>query len=90
MHTGAVIAAAEMSSRMVQFRELMKVGNRTMTERVIVNFKQAGVQEIVLVAGHRFEQLEKELRGFGVTFLENRNYENTQMFESAKDRKSVV
>ena len=84
MHTGAVIAAAEMSSRMVQFRELMKVGNRTMTERVIVNFKQAGVQEIVLVAGHRFEQLEKELRGFGVTFLENRNYENTQMFESAK------
>lgn len=38
MWVGAVIAAAGMSPRMVQFKQLMKLGNRTMAERVIVNF----------------------------------------------------
>lgn len=84
MSTGALIAAAGMSVRMMQFKQLMKIGNRTMAERVIVNFRQAGVSEIVMVTGHRSEQLEKELRGFGVTFLKNADYETTEMFASVK------
>lgn len=84
MRTGAVIAAAGMSARMVQFKQLMKIGNRTMAERVIMNFRQAGVEEIAMVVGYRSEQMEKELRGFGVTFLKNTAYETTEMFESVK------
>lgn len=84
MRTGAVIAAAGMSVRMEQFKQLMKIGNRTMAERVIVNFQKAGIREIAVVTGHRWEQMEKELRGFGVTFLKNRNFETTRMFESVK------
>lgn len=38
MRVGAVIAAAGMPPRMVQLEQLMKLGNRTMAERVIVNF----------------------------------------------------
>lgn len=84
MQTGAVIAAAGMSARMVQFKQLMKIGNRTMTERVIANFRTAGIREIVVVTGHRSEQMEKELRGFEVTFLKNEDYETTRMFASVK------
>lgn len=84
MQTGAVIAAAGMSARMVQFKQLMKIGNRTMTERVIANFRKAGIREIVVVTGHRSEQMEKELRGFEVTFLKNEDYETTRMFASVK------
>lgn len=84
MRTGAVIAAAAMSARMEQFKQQMKIGNRTMAERVIVNFQQAGIREIVIVTGHRCEQIEKELRNFGVTFLKNRDFESTRMFESVK------
>lgn len=84
MKTGAVIVAAGMSTRMQQFKQLMKIGNRTMAERVVVNFRQAGVEEIVMVTGYRSQQLEKELQGFGVTFLKNNQYQTTEMFDSAK------
>lgn len=84
MKTGAVIAAAGMSSRMMQFKQLMKIGNRTMAERVIMNFRRAGIEEIAIVTGYRCDQMEKELRGFGVTFLKNADYEITEMFESVK------
>lgn len=84
LKTGAVIVAAGMSTRMAQFKQLMKIGSRTMAERVVVNFQRAGVKEIVMVTGYHSEQLEKELQGFGITFLKNENYETTQMFDSAK------
>lgn len=84
MRAGAVIAAAGMSPRMVQFQQFMNISTRTMTERVIVNFRQAGIHEIVIVAGHRFAQMEKELRGYGVTVLKNEQYASTRMFASAK------
>lgn len=82
--TAAIIVAAGMSTRMAQFKQLMKIGSRTMAERVAVNFQRAGVKEIVMVTGCHSRQLEKELQGFGITFLENKDYETTQMFDSAK------
>lgn len=84
MKTAALIVAAGMSTRMVQFKQLMKIGSRTMAERVVVNFRQAGINEIVMVTGYRSEQLEKELRPFEITFLKNDRYETTQMFDSAR------
>lgn len=84
MKTAALIVAAGMSTRMAQFKQLMKIGSRTMAERVVVNFKQAGITEIAMVTGYRSEQLEKELQSFGVTFLKNARYETTQMFDSAR------
>lgn len=84
MKTGAVIAAAGMSARMEQFQQLMRIGNRTMAERVVMNFRRAGIEDIVMVTGYRCDQMEKELRGFGVTFLKNTDYEITEMFESVK------
>lgn len=84
MRYGAVIVAAGMSTRMKQFKQLMKIGDMSIAERVIVNFRRAGVDEIVMVTGYNAENLEKALRDFDITFVRNNNYENTQMFDSAR------
>lgn len=84
MRYGAVIVAAGMSTRMKQFKQLMKIGEMSLAERVIVNFRRAGVKDIVMVTGFNADQLEKSLRGFDVTFIRNENYEHSQMFDSAR------
>lgn len=84
MNFGAVIVAAGMSTRMQEFKQLMKIGDMTFAERVITNFQRAGVRDIVIVTGYRGEELEKSLRGRGVVFLKNPKYETTRMFDSAQ------
>lgn len=84
MNTGAVIVAAGMSTRMKDFKQLMKIGDLTMAERVVTNFRRAGVKDIVMVTGYRAELVEKKLRHYGIAFLRNESYETTQMFDSAK------
>lgn len=82
--TGAVIVAAGMSTRMEQFKQLMKVGGMTMAERVVDNFHRAGIREIVMVTGYQSDLLKKALSGQKIQFLYNADYETTQMFDSAK------
>lgn len=84
MKTGAVIVAAGMSTRMNEFKQLMKIGDLTIVERVVLNFLRVGIKEIVVVTGYRAEQVEKALYHKGITFLRNENYENSQMLDSAK------
>lgn len=84
MRTGAVIVAAGMSKRMRQFKQLMKIGDMSFAERVVMNFKKAGVDDIVMVTGYQADQLEESLKGLDVVFLRNEQYETTQMFDSAK------
>lgn len=81
---GAVIVAAGMSTRMKQFKQLMKVGDLTFADRVVLNFRRAGVRDIVMVTGYQAALLEKSLCGKGVVFLRNEAYETSQMFDSAK------
>ena len=80
---GAVIAAAGMSGRMNAFMKLSKTGDMTMAERVVMNFRQAGIDDIVVVTGFRAEEVEKSLKGSGVVFLRNTDYEKTEMIDSA-------
>lgn len=81
---GAVIVAAGMSTRMKQFKQLMKIGDMSIAERVIVNFRRAGVKNIVMVTGYNADQVEKALRDFDITFVRNKDYQTTQMFDSVK------
>lgn len=81
---GAVIVAAGMSTRMKDFKQLMKIGDLSMAERVALNFQRAGIKDIVMVTGYQAKRLEKELNRLGITFLRNERYETTQMFDSAK------
>jgi len=84
MKTGAVIVAAGMSSRMGDFKPMLKIGAISMVQRIIINFQQAGVFPIVLVTGFRGEELEKHISKMGVICIRNKDYEKTQMFDSAK------
>ena len=84
MSVGAVIVAAGMSTRMKQFKQLMKIGNLTMAERVVIHFKRAGIRDIVMVTGFHSNLLEESLGYLDITFLENENYAHTEMLDSAK------
>lgn len=84
MKIGAVIVAAGMSAQMRDFKELMKTGELSMAERVVLNFHRAGVKEIVMVTGYQGKLVEKSLQHCGITFLRNEHYERTQMLDSAK------
>ncbi len=90
MGTAAVIAAAGMSSRMGDFKPMLKVGSMSMARRVIANFQRAGAFPIVLVTGFRGAELEKHVAGTGVICVRNEHYASTQMFDSAKIGLSYV
>jgi len=73
-----------MTARMKQFRQLMNIGDMSIAERVIVNFRRAGVSEIVMVTGYNAGHVEKALKDFDLTFIKNENYVDAEMFESAR------
>lgn len=84
MHIGAVITAAGMSSRMGEFKPLLKIGSMSMAGRIAATFRQAGAETVVMVTGYRADELESHLSGSGIVFLRNPDYERTHMFDSAK------
>ena len=81
---GAVIVAAGMSSRMGEFKPLLKVGNLTIIERVVSTLKSSGIEQIVIITGNNAKALEDYLKNKGITFIRNENYASSQMFDSAK------
>ena len=72
---GAVITADGTGERDGASRALQKIQGMTLAEYITVNFQRAGVKDIVIVAGSQEEQLKKQLKGFGVTFLQNESCE---------------
>ncbi|NCB52594.1 MAG: nucleotidyltransferase family protein [Clostridia bacterium] len=90
MQTGAVIAAAGLSSRMGDFKPMLKIGSASMAQRIIIHFHRVGVFPIVVVTGFRSEALEQHLSRLGVLFVRNERYETSDMFASAKIGLSVL
>lgn len=84
MKVGAVITAAGMSSRMGDFKQLMKIGPYFMIEHLILKFKQAGIEDIVIVTGYKSDILREALAKYDVEFVHNCNYDKTQMLDSVK------
>ncbi len=84
MKTGAVIAAAGISSRMGDFKPMVQLGSISIIHRQIHTLKQGDVDPIVIVTGYRAEELEKHVAKLGVICVKNEDYESTQMLDSAK------
>lgn len=82
--TGAVITAAGTGSRNGGSSALQEVKGMSLVKHVVVSFQRAGIKEIVLVTGKQDEQLKKELKGFGITFLQNREDTCAEMLDSVK------
>lgn len=79
---GAVIVAGGLSSRMKDFKPLLKIDKKTMIETTASNFIKAGVDRIVVVTGHRSQDIEKQLAGYNIKCIKNENYRTTHMFDS--------
>lgn len=84
LKTGAVIVAAGMSSRMGAYKPMLPVGSASMSQHIVSTLRKAGAEPIVMVTGHEADLLEAHLSGQQLVFLRNRNYQVTQMFDSAK------
>lgn len=78
---GAVILAAGFSSRMGRFKPLLKLGGRTLLDRVVGLFHRVGVSEIVVVCGHRAEETAAAARILGAEPVINPDFANG-MFSS--------
>jgi len=65
----AILLAAGRSSRMGAFKPLLPFGNKTVIQCCIDSLREGGVETIVVVLGHRADDLREELTG--VSFAVN-------------------
>lgn len=82
MNACALIVAAGLSSRMGNFKPMIRIGDLTIAEHGIKAIRDAGVGNIVMVTGFRHNELEFQLRKYGIHFVHNPQYENSHMFDS--------
>jgi len=57
MSIAAIILSAGYSSRMGEFKPLLPLGNATVLERDVSLFRDAGIEDVRVVIGHRAEEL---------------------------------
>jgi molybdenum cofactor cytidylyltransferase len=69
----AIILAAGRSRRMGKFKPLLPFGNQTVIESCIGNLRAAAVENIVVVVGHRADDVRRKLDPVPVTFVVNAN-----------------
>lgn len=81
---GAVIAAAGKFDEEDGISPFMKLGSISLIRRIILIFQQAQVDYIVVITGYQAYELEHHLASYGVIFIHNENYENSDKFESLK------
>ena len=79
---GAVVAAAGLSSRMGEFKPLLPFAGDTVLGRCLDNLLRAGATEVVVVTGHRADELAPVLSARPVRAVHNPDYAHTEMFDS--------
>jgi putative nucleotidyltransferase with HDIG domain len=77
----AIVLAAGCSSRMAEFKPLLTLAGSTALERCIGLFRAAGVAEVVVVVGHRAEELQPLAERAGARCVLNSHFEQG-MFSS--------
>ncbi|AKN31790.1 LysR family transcriptional regulator [Clostridium carboxidivorans P7] len=82
--TGGIIVAAGKISEKSEACPLRKIGSITIIKRIVLTFQKAGVSNIVVVTGYRSQEVEHNLAYYGVIFLYNPKYEDSQMIDSIK------
>jgi len=77
----AIILAAGESKRMQAFKPLLTLGRMTVVERAIHLFKSAGIDDVLVVIGHRAHELAALLAEWGVKHVVN-EFHREGMFSS--------
>ena len=79
----SIILSAGFSSRMGDFKPLLRFGNVTIIEYIVKLFSDAGIDDISVVTGYRSDDLTELLKKLNVNVIFNSEYESG-MFSSAK------
>lgn len=82
MRLKGLIAAAGLSSRMEEFKPFMKLNGFPMIQMTVQSLRNAGIQDITVVTGHRAEELARILEPLKVHLVENPAYGETDMLAS--------
>jgi molybdenum cofactor cytidylyltransferase len=81
----AVVLAAGLSQRMGEFKTLMPWGKTSVVGRVVEELRGSGVvDKIIVVTGHRADEVRRELEKCEVAFAHNQEYEKGGMLSSIK------
>lgn len=70
-----LILAAGRSSRAGHFKPLLPLGGRTVIETILHSYSAAGISDILVVLGHRAEDIKPVLDAHGVQWIVNAQYE---------------
>ncbi len=74
-----ILLAAGASTRMGDLKQLLPVAGKTLLERTLTNALSSRLDCVVLVLGHRAQDIERALAGLardpGLTIVHNRNYQ---------------
>ena len=84
MGTGALIAAAGLSSRMGAFKPMLPLGGDTIIRRGVKTLLAGGCAPVAVVTGREAERLRAHLSDLPVTCLYNPDYASCQMLDSVK------
>ncbi len=75
MRFAAVILAAGYSSRIGGFKPLMELGRQSLIARCAGVFRRAGIDDIVVISGHRREEVEAEAARLGLSCIHNPDFD---------------
>lgn len=88
MVSNGIILAAGLSSRMNEFKPLLKLQERTIIEHSVDSMIRGGVNQVIVVLGYRAQEVETLLRhkydASRLLFIRNQKYEETDMLTSVK------
>lgn len=74
VHVAAVLLAAGTSSRMGAFKQLLPFRGTTIVRACVRTLRDSSVDEVLVVVGHRADEVRAELAGETVTLVENARY----------------
>jgi molybdenum cofactor cytidylyltransferase len=80
--TAAIVLAAGLSRRMGRFKLTLPWGDRTVIGQVVATLEAAGVEEIIVVLGHRSDKVTQALAGTTARIVFNPDYASGEMLSS--------
>jgi molybdenum cofactor cytidylyltransferase len=82
MSISAIILAAGQSKRMGEPKMLLPWQNTTVLGKVIETFKQAGIEDILVITGSTRNEVEKIVAGYKLRTTHNQDFASEEMLRS--------
>lgn len=84
MRYQGLIAAAGQSRRMDGFKPSLELNGFPMIQMTVQSLRNAGIQKITVVVGHRAEEMEQILAPMNICLVRNEAYRETDMLASVR------